>query len=297
MSQPEVQNLNGYRFIAKDAFLQGGGIIDGDVLRPDEIGKLTPKEVQELLIRQGRERLPLKELFEIEELDSKGVLEIPGSPRFKTLGMKMEAGQLVVHGHGGGFLGQEMKGGEILVQGDAGSHVGASMISGSIRIEGSVGDRAGAPSGSNKYGQNGGKIIIEGDAGDETGFNMRRGLLAVKGECGKVPGYGLLAGTIYIGKGRPTLPGLGMVRGTILIGDKDAQADPEADWPGAHTNDGGLFTANFLRLLYRMLDQEGCLEEKPEVIAGQAHRFYSGDHLPKKPGQPMGRGEIIVRVK
>lgn len=297
MSEASTTQLTrGHRLEPRAAFRDGGGGLDGSVLRADLLCQLTAGEVEELEIRQGRELLRLGELFEVRACDEPGTLRVPGSRRWRELGAGMRAGRLVVEGHGGDLAGRGLGGGEIEIHGDAGHHLGSALEDGRIRVTGSAGHRVGAPRDGETRGQRGGVIVIDGSCGDEAGLAMRRGLLAVRGTTGLAPGHGLLAGTIFIGRGRPPACGLGMVRGTILLGEALEETESVRDWPGVHARAVGRFTPLALTLLYRWIHREGILGENPLHAATAPHLLHSADHLAGRPGRPRGKGEIIARL-
>jgi formylmethanofuran dehydrogenase subunit C len=194
------------------------GRVDGSTLTPQRLRGRSAREVSALMLRCGRRRLALGELFDVVGTGG-DYLSVAGDlRRIDRIGHGMATGRIVVDGSCGDHLGAEMSGGEILVVGDVGAWAGAEMRGGYITIRGNAGDRLGGAYPGTRAGMSGGEIVITGDAGEEAGAGLRRGLVAVAGRCGAGAGLRMLAGTVIALGGVGAEAGMGNKRGSIVSG-------------------------------------------------------------------------------
>jgi formylmethanofuran dehydrogenase subunit C len=267
------------------------GLIDGSVLRPDTLCRLSYEDLARVRMDAGRASPRLGEIF---DMDLGGTAEggvprlvVAGCARFVGLGAGMEAGSLEVEGDAGSLAGAGMRGGAIRVMGSAGHLAGAGMSGGLLTVEKSAGDLLGGPLPGAAAGMTGGEIIVHGAAGSEVGLRMRRGLIAVGGPAGDLPGHGMLAGTILVARGELRAPGIEMRCGSIL---GLASAGP----PRAGFRLDGPVSPLWLILLLRRLQALGlALEERARaVLSGEEPLVsWSGDHL------SLGRGEVLLPLE
>ena len=147
-------------------------------------------------------------------------------------------------------IGRALTEGEILVDGDAGAYVGAGM--------------------------SGGKILVKGDAGASTGGSMIGGEIEIGGNAGEYAGGWMVAGTIMIDGKVGRLAGYGLRRGTLILAKQPKQLLPTF-------SDSGKLDFNYLRLLGRQLDKDGCVSKLPF----RARRLM-GDMA------VLGKGEMLI---
>jgi len=187
-------------------------------ITPDQLAPLSPAEIQQLPVLQGKRRLPLAEVFHISgspvDLDIVLQGDLAG---VHWIGAGMVRGRMTVEGSVGRHAGSGMSGGELVVKGSADGWAGAEMRGGLLRIEGSAGPLAGGAYRGATKGMSGGTLLIHGDAGSESGLVMRRGLIAIGGSCGDYPAFNMLAGAMFVFGRAGLRPAAGMRRGTLAL--------------------------------------------------------------------------------
>lgn len=253
--------------------------IEADVISPDRFEGLTLSDVAALTVFYGRRRMPLGELFDIDDGDGDDITVCGDLRSFKKIGYGMTRGRITLTGDVGPHLGAHMSGGEVLVEGSAGDWVGAHMSGGRITVSGSAGHYLGAAYSGEKRGVLGGTILVRGSCGREVGSRMRRGLIVVIGDSGEFTGAGMIAGSIFVGRRLGLRAGAGMKRGTIVaLGDVAAL----------------LPTFRFV-CRYRPIFLDCYFNHFGDLFAEAAcapqatFRRYVGDM------NTVGRGEILVR--
>lgn len=276
--------MHAYRLSWKDA--PPAGILSGQALRADHLGRMAPSEVQRQPLRAGRRNYTLGELFDIVLLpDRRGPwLAIDGAEHFVYLGAGQEHGVLEVHGPAGAYAGAGLRGGELHVHGHCGPRAGAGMRGGLLSVYGDVASLLGGPLPGEAQGMTGGEIFVAGNAGSQVGMRMRRGTIAIAGKAEEGVGQGLLAGTIVVCSEMPPSAGYGMARGSII----SLQAASRTPAVGVGFSAGGIVQPPYWRILWRRLKSLGLwLDGNPDSDRFQAHH---GDRL------SAGRGELLFRV-
>jgi formylmethanofuran dehydrogenase subunit C len=150
------------------------------------------------------------------------------------------------------------------------------MIGGEIEIGGNSGERTGGVADGESLGMRGGRIVVVGNVGDVVGHRMRRGTIIVGGNAGEYAGGWMVAGTIMIDGKVGRLAGYGLRRGTLILAKQPKQLLPTF-------SDSGKLDFNYLRLLGRQLDKDGCVSKLPF----RARRLM-GDMA------VLGKGEMLI---
>ncbi len=252
--------------------------VDAAPLIPERLRGLGAGEIASLLLRCGRERLPVGDLFGVSGAGD-GALVLAGDlSRLDRIGASMPGGRVLVEGPCGDHLGARMTGGEIEARGDAGAWAGADMAGGLIRISGDAGDRLGAAFPGAAAGMSGGEIVVAGDAGEEAGAGMRRGLVAVAGRIEAGAGLRMLAGTVIALGGLGADAGLGNKRGSLVSG---RPVEPLPAYAFATR-----FQPPALRLQLRRVRELGLTVD--DSLLGGAWARWSGDRT------ELTRGEILI---
>jgi len=256
--------------------------IDFEGLLPDTLCAMSADEIAALTIHQGKTRVRLDSLFEIQlQNDDQIQLElVTRGNQVDNLGKNMTSGRIRVSGDVGRYAGRGMRGGQLQIQGDAGDFCGSSLIDGRLRVDGNAGDYLGAPSGGETRGQQGGLIHVRGNAGSRAGERQRRGICLVEGDCGELAAHRMIAGTLYIGGKVGEMAGHGMRRGSLLLNNHPHALD-------ANFRCNGIQKLVFLRLLLDDIQRlaEGGLDVLAQI--GEVER-YLGDVCAD------GRGEILI---
>jgi formylmethanofuran dehydrogenase subunit C len=187
-------------------------------LLPQRLAGLSVAAVETLPLWQGRQGLPLAELFKVEHGGgADDLLVFEGDlARCDRIGWQLAGGRIEVRGNAGDLVGTGMSGGEIAVQGHAGDLAGCEMQGGSLTVSGDVGDFAAAPLPGSMEGVKGGVLLVRGRAGARLADRMRRGLVLVHGDVGDFAASRLVAGTVAVGGALGVHPGWQMRRGTLL---------------------------------------------------------------------------------
>ncbi len=252
--------------------------MDAAPLIPERLRGLGAGQIATLLLRCGRERLPVGDLFEVSGAGDEALVLAGDLSRLDRIGACMSEGRLLVDGPCGDHLGARLTGGEIEARGDAGAWAGADMAGGLIRIWGDAGDRLGAALPGARAGMSGGEIVVSGDAGEEAGAGMRRGLVAVGGRIEAGAGLRMLAGTVIALGGLGADAGLGNKRGTLVSG--------RAIEPLPVYSFATRFDPPALRLQLRRM-RELALAVDDSLLRGTWAR-WSGDRT------ELTRGEILI---
>ncbi|MEM2123493.1 MAG: formylmethanofuran dehydrogenase subunit C [Candidatus Bathyarchaeia archaeon] len=191
--------------------------LDMSPITPDNLYGRRLDEVYELELWEGNRKVPLKDIFEVEEVNG-GDLNIIGDlSKARRIGYLMKSGRIRIKGDAGLYLGEAMRGGEIMVEGDAGAWLGSRMSGGEITVEGNAGDFVGSSYRGSREGMRRGVIKIRGDAGDEVGCWMRGGLIWIKGDAGCFPGIHMVDGTIFIEGNCHGRIGAEMLGGKVIV--------------------------------------------------------------------------------
>ncbi|MGC8961965.1 MAG: formylmethanofuran dehydrogenase subunit C, partial [Candidatus Bathyarchaeia archaeon] len=114
--------------------------LDMSPVTPDNLNGRSLNEIYELMLWEGNRRIPLREIFEVEEVDGGGLIITGDLSKARRIGYMMRSGELRVRGDAGLYVGEAMKGGAITVEGDAGAWLGSRMAGGEIVVEGDAGD-------------------------------------------------------------------------------------------------------------------------------------------------------------
>ena len=164
--------------------------VDAEVITPDVIKGLSLSEVSSLQVWEGNRRKSLRDLFDIEFIDSAEedafILWMEGDLKsVRRIGSQMSFGRLVIDGDVGMYLGEGMRGGSIQVKGNAGSWLGADMDDGFIEVLGDAGHFVGSPLRGLTRGMSGGRIHVKGSVGNECGCWMDDGFIIIDGDTWK----------------------------------------------------------------------------------------------------------------
>jgi formylmethanofuran dehydrogenase subunit C len=249
-------------------------------IQPDTLRELSLREIEQLFIYHGREKLPLAELFSVNGNPSDEQIEFVGDLSSASgIGAEMTGGKIRVVGNAGNYVGLGMFSGEIEVTGDASYSLGSEMRGGVIRVAGSASDCVGGAQLGSVRGMTGGAIFVQGSVGDFVGARMRRGLIAVGGDVGEYAGYKMLAGTVVISGKCGSHAGASMNRGTLWMGQAIKNLLPTLSY--ACTSRPAV-----LGMIARELSSLGF--DTAGFDALHEWRQYSGDST------MTGRGEIFV---
>jgi formylmethanofuran dehydrogenase subunit C len=252
--------------------------LEAEALAPDQLIGHSRREIEDLALWHGNERVRLGDFFTVAGSGSDEVRVQGDLRRVKFVGAGMAAGRLHVDGDVGMHAGAGMRGGELVIEGDAGDWAGAGMRDGLLRVRGSVGRHLGGTYPGERAGMLGGEVIVQGDAGDQAGAGLRRGLIAVAGTLGDAAGLRMLAGTIVALGELGAWPGAAMRRGTIV-----AMSAPRLLPTFGFSCS---YQPTFLRLYLRRLRALGLMISD-EQIEGRYAR-WSGD------AAELRRGEILI---
>lgn len=254
--------------------------LDVSVLTPDRLSGLKLREIGALPLHLGRERVAVRDMFDIRQGDPRCIQIRRAHPRLVGIGTAMTDGTIEVRGHGGHYAGRRMRGGSIRVRGNAGDWCGAAMEGGSLEIEGDAGDFLGGPLPGDIQGMSGGLIQVHGSAGVRAGERMRRGIMVIYGDAGEFAGSRMIAGTLMILGRCGHHAGRGMRRGTIILGKEPAHVL-------STFHSCGILRMDFLRLLFRQMAQAGGRAQVFWHFGPEVHR-YAGDSA------GGGKGELLI---
>lgn len=252
--------------------------LEAETITPDNFVGKSGRDICDLQLLHGNERINLGEFFRVEGDGSLDVVLNGDLSRVKYVGARMSRGRITVNGNVGMHLGAGISGGVIEVHGSVGDWAGAEMTGGKIHVRGNAGHGLGGAYRGSRHGMNRGLIIVEGNAGNEVGGLMRRGLIVVKGDVGDFAGVFMIAGSILVFGSLGIRAGAGLLRGT-LITLKTAELLPTFRY-------SCTYQPGFMRLICRDLRAEGV--EIPDFIETGFYRRYSGDC------NRLGKGEILI---
>ncbi|HEY9449222.1 MAG TPA: formylmethanofuran dehydrogenase subunit C [Gemmatimonadaceae bacterium] len=191
-------------------------VIEAESVVPDLFATLGNREIAELPVWDGRQRLTLGDLFQVQGEHASTVRVEGDVSLVDALGAAMTAGELTVEGNVGRYAGSRMKGGVLRVLGNAGYGAGLEMEGGLLDIFGDAGDRVGAARLGESKGMLGGEIIVHGRVGAEAGSRMRRGTI-VCAAAGQRAGEAMIAGNVIVLGDAGEDVGRNNKRGTILV--------------------------------------------------------------------------------
>ena len=200
--------------------------VDVSHLTPERLEGLDTAAIAELMVWQGAERLPRREVFTVDGTPGDTLTVETESTGLWGVGHGMTRGTIRVTGPAGQYAGRRMRGGLLEIHGDAGDHAGNGMRGGRIIIDGNAGDYLGAARPGEKYGREGGLVLVRGNAGDRVGERMRRGSVLIEGDAGSWVAARMRAGTIGILGTTGSGLGWAMRRGTILLREQPAALSP-----------------------------------------------------------------------
>lgn len=193
--------------------------LDFQGILPENLESLTKLEIGKRPVQYGNRTVELGEIAKLTGDPSDGQLWFGGDTgRVKQLGARMTRGTIWIENDAGWHAGAQMEGGLLTIHGSAGDWLGAEMRGGKIEVYVDAGNNVGAGYRGSRRGMLGGSIRIRGNASDEVGSAMRRGMIGVDGRIGCWAAAGMIAGTIFAGKGFGTHPGAGLKRGTLISG-------------------------------------------------------------------------------
>ena len=254
--------------------------LDISPLTPDQLISKSNAKIKKTILRYGKQKIPVQELFSIKGDDPENINITGSSDKLICVGHGMSHGRIEVHGDVGNFTGQNMRGGYINIQGNAGNWVGNNMSNGHIYISGNAGDYLGAGLPGDPHGMSDGLIYISGNTGDRVGDRMRRGIIIICGKAGDYCGSRMIAGTIIILGKAGKYSGFGMKRGTIILAKKPKHIS-------ATFQSSGNLKIQLLRLLFKQLSEMGKQLNLFKKYGPEAHRF-TGDLASN------GKGEILI---
>ncbi|TAN44918.1 MAG: formylmethanofuran dehydrogenase subunit C [Candidatus Methanoperedens sp.] len=216
-------------------------MVEAEVINPDIFAGKTTSEIEQLIVWQGANQLPLSGFFDVEgsagstAADTKIIVK-GDVPRVKHIGHGMKAGEIVIEGSSGMHVGSEMIGGSILVKGNAGSWAGMEMKGGTLHIIGNAGDHVGCAYRGSWRGMNGGKILIDGNARSQLGGGMSGGDIHVGGSVENFAGIRMNSGLIVVKGDAIRAVGAQMSGGLFVVGGKIRQLSPGFEYAGIEKN-------------------------------------------------------------
>lgn len=245
-------------------------------LTPNNLNNLSAKEIANLGLQYGNQKLPASHFFEISGDNTQEIIIEKSNANLQYLGANMAQGKLTIIGDAGDYCGYKLKNGEIICQGNTGDFTACEMASGTLIIHGNTGDFLGSATAGHKKGMRGGTVIVKGNAGDRVGDQMRRGLILIEGNAGDYTASRMIAGTIGVLGKLGSYAGFNMKRGTLLV----------KNLPPLHTTmqDCGTHTLPFLNLMFKSFKN---LNTKFSFVETKRVQRYVGDAALK------GNGEIL----
>jgi formylmethanofuran dehydrogenase subunit C len=160
--------------------------LEADNISPNVFAGKTAAQIAELHVYEGNTTGKLGAYFDVSgssgETAGDTKIVVKGDVRkVKYIGMKMDAGEIVVDGSTDQYTGAWMSGGKILVKGSVDAFAGIAMKGGEMVIEGNAGNYLGAAYRGDWRGMSGGKILVKGNAGSDTGMYMLGGEIVING--------------------------------------------------------------------------------------------------------------------
>lgn len=288
------------------------GTIDGSVLRPDLLSKLSIPEIEATLITTELGPVTLRQVFDISVAPSileSSILMEGDCEAIDKLGQHMESGVLCVLGSVGNHAGQEMRGGKIIIAGNVRDHLGSGMQDGFIYVSGNCENALASPRPGRKTGMRGGDIFIAGNVGTRACERMRRGTVFITGDAGAFAASQMIAGSLVVMGNLGGQWGGGMRRGSIILGMDPARIQPSQ--PTASLSAPRDFELSFLPLVWRHIArlQSDALEVLGFAMANSAGwGLTASRHVPNPVKIPStrwvqrqigdlnfnGRGEVLV---
>lgn len=195
--------------------------IDMSAVLPSSLAGKKPAQLRTLKLQQGRRKISLADLFEIEGDADGENLHIQGAcTALHRVGANLDRGTLTVTGHCGVEAGLRMRAGTLRISGSVGDGLGLGMRGGLIDVAGSAGDFVGGPAPGDVTGMKNGTILVGKHLGARAGERMRRGVIAVGGNTGAYCGSQMVAGSIVVLGQCADGAGFNMRRGTLLLVNK-----------------------------------------------------------------------------
>lgn len=147
--------------------------LEAESITPDNFKSKTQKDIANLIIFHGNEKLSLKDYFDIKgtagnNLDDIEIVINGNLSKVKRIGEKMSGGAITINGDVGMHVGNTMNGGKIVVNGNAADWAGAMMEGGELEITGNAGNYVGAAYRGNWEGMTNGVINVKGSVGYES---------------------------------------------------------------------------------------------------------------------------------
>lgn len=200
--------------------------LEFDEILPVNMHDKTKEQIEDLIVYRGNRKERLGDYFsitcddEFSDVEDCTVIINGNLNRVKYIGLRLNAGKIIVNSDVDMHLGAEMTGGHIIVNGDAESYVGREMKGGLIEVHGSVKEFCGASYMGEWRGMTGGKIIIDKNAGRQLGECMSRGEIIVGGNCDMLAAVHMMGGYIQVNGNLARWPCGQMKKGTILVNGK-----------------------------------------------------------------------------
>lgn len=146
--------------------------LEAESITPDNFKGKSEKEINELRLFHGNEKLTIKDFFTVKGDPGDNLneieIEINGDlSKVKRIGEGMSGGKIIINGDVGMHVGNTMSGGKIVVNGNADDWAGAMMKGGELEITGNAGNYVGAAYRGNWVGMTKGLIKVKGSVGFE----------------------------------------------------------------------------------------------------------------------------------
>lgn len=252
--------------------------LDMGALLPGALAGKSNAEIERIVVGTSNAPIHIGDVFTLSGSVGERLVIVGGSDRLDNVGLKLNAGSIVVEGDVGAYAGAAMKGGHLRITGSAGPLLGAAMRDGLIHVGESASELAGGARATDRYGMQGGIIVVDGDVGERAGSRMRRGTIIAGGTFGRWAGTHMMGGTLWTRTGFGDEPGMQLRRGTLI--------GPRTGRLLATFRDGGRHDLVILRILERDLAERlGPLAPPP---LPPKVRKYSGDLA------ISGKGELLL---
>lgn len=257
-------------------------VVEAESVVPDRFATLGNREIAELPVWEGRQRMKLGDLFHVQGERAARVRVTGDVSKVDALGAAMAGGELIVQGNVGRYAGSRMTGGTLRVLGNAEYGAGLEMAGGLLEISGDAGDRVGAARLGASKGMLGGEIIVHGRAGAETGARMRRGTI-VCAAAGARAGEAMIAGNVIVLGDAGEEIGRYNKRGTIVVLGKTS-IPPTYEYSCTYRPPHVTLTLRYLRARHGLAVDDGYLTGR--------YRRHCGDLAELGRGRGGG-GEIL----
>ncbi|TFF63560.1 MAG: formylmethanofuran dehydrogenase subunit C [Promethearchaeota archaeon] len=201
--------------------------LEAEVITPDNFAGKTLKDIKNMELFIGSEKVKLGEFFDVSgktgKLEETKIILDGDLSNVKRIGEKMTGGEIIVKGNVGMHVGNQMKGGKITIEGDAGDWAGAMLEGGELTINGNAGHYVGSAYRGYWKGMKNGIIRVKGKIGNEAmlwavnskGGNQWPTLYC--GGAGSFLGIHNHGGTIVVEGDVDRCAGADQSRGTIVI--------------------------------------------------------------------------------